>query len=532
MSPTCTITNLKQQDTMKTYIVRISLAVALSLICVIGYSQSKAQFDEIKFLESQHANKMVYIKWYSTGKNAAPMFHALRYDNQEPIEVKAAKAAYIYHDTAFYVMQDTMPPLVKDTEMLQYFIVPYDTAGNAGTSSPIAIITKPGNRWFTGTLARKSTEVKGIELEWSFSDASVISHYDLFRSTKFAEGYEPLASLPPGDKSYTDLSIKPDLVYYYKLNAIPLDGNKPITSNIFFSAGFDPNPPVSPYILSARGVKNGAMLTIEVTDKEATGIRLYRDDGHTMDLKVASDLIKLSNSTIITCYDTLSKLSGRVNYTYAAKTENTSFVESPFSNTVSVRPLISIPPSNPAALTAYEDNGKVKLFWQNMEEIDPAVAGYIIQRRQLQDGKGQAVNADFIVETTLNNIIDSTAMPGKTYTYHVSTIDIDRNISKHAATATVAMKAYLPVEPVELTGYKTDGGIFLTWGQAVYDDIASVKIYRRQGENKAQLLSTLAPDTTEYFDTDIVKDAVYIYHLATVNKAGQESKPSEEVVVE
>ncbi len=78
----------------------------------------------------------------------------------------------------------------------------------------------------------------------------------------------------------------------------------------------------------------------------------------------------------------------------------------------------------------------------------------------------------------------------------------------------------------------SDNGVYLTWGETVYPDIASIRIYRYQRGSTPSLIKTLSPEILEYVDPDIQSGKLYFYYLTSVNKEGIESGRSEEIGVE
>ncbi|MGE5383444.1 MAG: fibronectin type III domain-containing protein [Omnitrophica WOR_2 bacterium] len=520
-------------------ILRLTFGMSALLFANLVSAQDKL-FDDIKFNQSEFNHQMVYIKWFSTGQKPAPDFLTFKYNEENPVEIKSIKMIYRNEDTTFYVMQDTLTAKqgnIVNESILQYFMVPHDTSGKVGTPSQIVLVSNKGNRWFSSTKAERINGEKGVKLTWKFSEPGIVKHFNILRSNNFNADYEVITSLSSKETSYSDRQIKPDVVYYYKLQAVPFDGNKPIFSNVIFAAGFNPQLPVPPYISVSKGVRGGAMLHIQVTDTEAAGVRIYRNDGEGGKLFPVSNLLKVPDSLIVVYNDTANHLSGRKNYIYSAKTESTSFIESGFADSVYVRPVISNMPENPKDLSVYEENGKVRLFWENMEATDQGIAGYRVMRKEESKNSG-AVNAPFILLhpdfaiLKINFFTDTTAEPAKTYIYKVNSVDIDGNISKQGTIATVSLHSDEPIEPFGLEGYKVDDAIFLTWGQTIYKDISSVNLYRYQRGSKAVLLSKLPADATEYTDNQIKPDNLYFYYLTTVNKSGIESAKSMEIGVE
>lgn len=519
---------------MKTY---MSIAVTLLLMLTtgnIGIAQTnRLTSDKIRFIQSEYGKGLIYVKWYSAGRNPAKQFYPFRYENEKPVAVKSINMIYSKNDSTFYVVQDTIPPVVKDGSLIQYFIAPYDSAGKAGESSEIALVSQSGRGWFSKTKADALEKEKGIKVSWLFNDNKMLKHFELYRSTDFYNKYELISTLPADATEYSDRSIKPDLVYYYFLKGIPVDGNKPIPSNVIFSAGLNPNAPIPPYIKLVKAVKNGAELHIQVADKEAGGVRVFRDDGKSPELYVISDLLRIPDSMVVVYFDTTSGLSGRNTYTYAAKTESTSFVESPLSEKVYIRPLISKPPREPFELTAYEEDGQVRLFWENMQDNDPGIAGYILKRKELNSKTDSFTELNRVGKLlTLNYFTDTTAQPGIAYAYQVNSVDIDGNISKGGSIASVSLQQDIPAQPFALRGYRSDEGIYLQWSQTIYEDIASVNLYRFQKSTKPELIIKLPADAIEYTDANTAEGKSYYYYVTTLNKQGVESKRSEEVVIE
>lgn len=514
--------------TKNIFIIVILYGILLPGLC---FGQTKPlQYDAIKFVESEFGDNMVYVKWYSTGQNPAPAFAPMLYTDQKPVELKTVEMLYSFKDTTFYVIQDTLTIADKSVQYpLQYFLIPHDTAFRPGNPSEIAMVAGKGNKWFTSAEAEKLNKQKGIKISWTFSDKTVIKSFRILRSNDFDKKYETLVTISSDNNSYEDLQILPDKVYYYKIMAVPLDGNKPIVSNVIFSAGFNLQPPLAPTILSSYGIKGGAVIKVKATDPETSGVRIYRNDGSTARMVAVSDLIKVPDSMIVVFHDTSLTLSGRMTYTYGAKAESSSFIESALSATAFVRPLIIDPPSDPTTFTAYYEDGMVKLFWENMEERDPGIAGYQVWRKE--NNPYTLLHPEYVI-LKVNYYNDSTIEPGKTYSYRISAVDIDGNMSASGIVASVSTPPNIPIEPSGISGLMSENGIYLSWGQTVYPDIASIRLYRYQRGTNPVMIKTLSPETVEFVDTDVDPGKLYFYYLTTVNKAGTESVKSEEIGVE
>jgi predicted phage tail protein len=124
-------------------------------------------------------------------------------------------------------------------------------------------------------------------------------------------------------------------------------------------------------------------------------------------------------------------------------------------------------------------------------------------------------------------------IPGKSYLWGVSSVDKSYNESQK-----VWIKGYIPDDEPPLTPKsiyarsQEDGSIKITWQICLSWDAAGYKLYRGQDTQKAPiLLKEFATQTLSYIDKDINKGTRYFYYVSAVDKAGNESKPSDKVYV-
>lgn len=521
--------------------LKVLLIPVLGMLCLfkplpVFCQVNDTIFDVPEHYESAYTPEMVYIKWFSTGSKPAPLFIVMRYEGDKPIQVHSEKMIYLQNDTTFYVLQDTTAPAIQPPEVLQYFMAPYDTTGVAGISSDMVMVSADeiGVAWFKETRASRLEKENGVLLEWQYSQSPSVLLFEIYRSEDLNRGYHLIASVPGRETSFSDQETRPDVVYYYQIQAILKSGNRSILSNVIFSASYNPQAPAAPYIEYAFPLPGGAEIHIQATDPEALGVRVYRDDGLSPDLIMVSDLLTPNDSLLVVYHDTISGLSGRRTYTYAATTESTSFVESVFSNKVYVRPQISESPGAPLTLNAYEEDRHVVLFWEDMQARDVGIAGYLLSRSE-EPSLGNDSFISLLPEDEYlkhNNFTDRTVEPGKVYIYRVQSVDLDGNISQDAALATVALQTDRPVSPIALQAISMDEGIYLSWGRAIYDGLMHINVYRSERGSEPRMIATLPADTDEYTDEDVLPDTSYYYFLTTFNEAGVESEPSDEVGVE
>ncbi|MBW6491744.1 MAG: hypothetical protein K0B15_11195 [Lentimicrobium sp.] len=515
---------------MKINIFRINLVcILITLQSVNAWSQSRkpVDFDRPVFLTSETSAQLIYLKWFSKGTKPAPDFMALRYEGKNPVEAGGVKMIYQTADSTFYAFYDTTVLKTSREKELQYFMVQLDTNRLAGYSSPISVIPSvPSRFWFTSTKAEKDDKLLSINLEWALSNKQTVQRIEVERSEHPDKGFLLLATLPADKTRFSDLEIKPDKVYYYRLLAIPTDQSQTVASNVIFSAAYNPQPPAPPWLVKSKRLRGGVSLQYKLSDAEAAGIRIYRNDGITPELRVVSDLIKPNDSLLITWVDTTGLLSGGITYIFAAKTESSSFVESAFSDLTYLRPIINYPPEAPTNFTAYEEDRKVLMHWENHESQNNIIAGYLLQR-QSEGAEFKSIHPENSV-LRLNSFTDNAVEPGKLYIYRLFTLDIDNNLSAEAAIATIHTETSLPIPPFALQAVSIEAGIQLEWGQVSYDGLSSINIYRYERGKAPVKLTSIPGESTEYTDADTQAGMLYFYYLTTTHENGMESGASEE----
>jgi fibronectin type 3 domain-containing protein len=520
--------------TDKTYRVAALLALLILAFTAAGQNKADQVCDPVTFVQSDVNGKLIYLKWRSEGKNPARSFTAFRFEQAKPVAVNGPKQIYHVKDTTWFVFQDTAAPAIPAGGNLQYFMLPSDTAGKAGYASAVVLLTGDDYKQahFTKTSARQADKLFAIILSWRFTDPVHTRSIGVYRSTDPLKDFVLLSSVGGGDTTFTDIQIIPDKVYYYKLLAQSENGAKVRQSNVFFSAGFNPQKPVPPMIRSAIGIRGGVKLTIQVTDPEAAGFRVYRNDGDQEILSPVSDLVNLTDTTLAVYVDSGANLSGRKAYTYAVRTESTSFVLSDLSASINVRPLLQFPPENPVSFQVYEENGLVKLFWQMPDPSDDIIAGYILMRKAFPSGGAKdgswVTLAGADVPLAVNGWTDTTALPGITYEYSVQSVDIDGNVSTGKTIGTVSLQPDRPIPPSGLQVFSTPEGIVLEWSEVILKEILFFKIYRYQPGGEPEQLKIVGKTTTTYTDPTAVAGKQYFYYLTTIDKQEQESAPSQE----
>jgi len=223
--------------------------------------------------------------------------------------------------------------------------------------------------------------------------------------------------------------------------------------------------------------------------------------------------------------------------TVAVKTSGPGGEESAFSNRVSF--LLTEPPEPPTGLQAQGGPGGVRLAWSwkaeaPEEEEAPGLAGFNVYRRKATERTyGPPLRA---VEAGTRTFTDESALFGERYIYAVSAVASRRPVtieSRLAEEVEVDYRdLYPPPVPEGLVALfqmeAQEGRVRLVWEASRAPDLAGYLVYRRSPDTQEFLPLTPEPiPATEYQDRDLAAGATYSYRVTAVDRAGNESAPSE-----
>ncbi len=99
------------------------------------------------------------------------------------------------------------------------FALPFSAEGT-GTS-----IGAPTKLWM-------NVEPSSFYLEWKLSpqDSGNVTGYEIMRSTEYRGPYERIATVGKGISYYRDSSVKPQVIYFYKVRAIAGNSHSPFSN--------------------------------------------------------------------------------------------------------------------------------------------------------------------------------------------------------------------------------------------------------------------------------------------------------------
>jgi fibronectin type 3 domain-containing protein len=482
-----------------------------------------AIFDSIRISESSRTLKLNYIKWYSAGENPAPLFQPFRFDNGKSVPISGWTGKTKVNDTTYYSFTDsTGGPINAE----QYFIVPYDPFGNAGVSSEIL---KVSSDMFTRT---RITRVKagrvpdryGIKVSWYCNTVGEIQNLSLFRSESKDQGFREYAKISPGDTIYYDVNAWPGHTYYYFLKAYDNTGKRFFTSDKAWFKVDLPKKPEKPQV-SVKGISGGVEVTVNVDDGLSDGVRIFRSDGISGQPVVISGLLPVNGEKKVVFTDTSEMLSGRIVYSYQARSESKNSGVSELSEKATATPLIDTPPADPAFVRASVKENVINLIWQDVRQADTSITAYLVTRNEI----GKTTKTErFRIE--VNTMRDSLTRSGNAYSYVINAIDRNGRQSPGSCRLIISLAANNPIPPDYIKAKKTNKLRPLTvieWADVMFDGFSLFRLYRQAASEEPQLIATLKPGTTRYTDMTGTEKTAVSYFIKTVHTSGAESLPSE-----
>lgn len=486
-------------------------------------------YDPVTLSEKSVDQNLCYLKWQSKGTRPAPYFGVRYYEGKELRQARGTTASYRIGDITYYIFQDSLRHFRSDR---QYFMNPLDVWGNPGEATEIVIVRSqtPEKSFFRNVAAATDNPGYGIVITWQLTNGRHMKGINLYRSDSYdGREYDLVATLPPADSTYTDSDVTPDQTTYYYLESVSEFDDPPQRSGIVFGSAVDRLQPVFPSVSRAEEVKGGVAIRVSSDERNLAGVRIYRSDGITPALHPITDILKLTDNEIV-YIDTSRILSGERSYYYAAKTINTSSVESIFSDTITIHPSIKTFPPSPNQMSAEESDGTVSLVWEDVRVRHMATRGYHLYRREIPGGQFVLLlPQDSVLPVPLYT--DKTVVPGKSYEYAVQTVDDLGGLSESMAVATVTVKEqFLPIPPAVWVG-QTAGKVIVQWAESDAGTTLKVNLYRYRRGVSPVLLGSFSHDERRYEDSAVKKGELWFYYTTFADGKGKESARSREASI-
>ncbi len=493
----------------------------------------KAVFDSIRISESSRTAKLNYIKWFSAGENPAPLFQPFRFEDGKSVSISGWTGRTKVNDTTYYSYTDsTAGPLKAE----QYFIIPYDPFGNAGTSSEILKISPDlfSRTRITGVKAGRIPDRYGIKVSWQYNTIGEIKRLSLYRSETKDHGYSEYARLQPADTVYYDVKGWPGHTYYYYLKAYDTTGRRFFTSDKAWYKSELPRKPKTPS-LNAKAIKGGVEVAVTIDDDLAEGVRIFRSELPSGQPVAISGLLPFTADRKVTYTDTSEMLSGRIIYAYQARSETKGTGVSELSEKANARPLIDTPPADPAFVRASVKNDVIDLIWQDVRQADTSISAFVVTRKEISPSAGASGNINKLVKAEnfrleSNIMRDSLTKSGYSYSYTINAVDRLNRQSPGSCRLIISLASNNPIPPDYIRAIrsgKMQPLVVIEWADVMFDGFSQFKLFKQVGSEEPQLIANLKPGTTRYADKLESGKAAPYYFIKTVHTSGAESIPSE-----
>nr|MBP6732703.1 hypothetical protein [Chitinophagales bacterium] len=407
-----------------------------------------------------------------------------------------------------------------------------------GTASDTATVVSAN---FNNTVKLENFAVKdttgGIYFSWKAQEPNPLYvGLAVERKTMREKDYHGIDTIPFTADSYLDARVIPNISYAYQFRPVNLRFTPlmPSANATALHRGGKVNTLI-PTAISARPGKNG----IEVKWRM---VRHYNVNGYYVYRSINNSAYEqysgLLNDTLFV--DT-SATNGRTLYTYKIATIDFADVIGGLSNPVQAKPANTILPQDVSGVLTTSEAGKIALRWNDMTRFDNYVRGYNVYRKaerevitgvktvdELKRSGFTKLNTQLVIPPVYS---DNTAQGG-TYTYAVTTVDIDGNESNISQLAEARPIEKRIAAPSYFSLLKTTAGVELRWDDELQKEVTDYAIYRRTREaENTTLLGKVKATQLKYTDATAVAGTFYFYSVKAQSATGESDFSTEKGIV-
>ncbi|WP_407572565.1 fibronectin type III domain-containing protein [Deinococcus altitudinis] len=380
------------------------------------------------------------------------------------------------------------------------------TAPVSVTTETVTVLPAPDN-------LEASVKERAVTLRWTPAKDSRIIQQLVVRGTDPSQPLTVLATLKPGEASYTDATGRAGEPYVYAVVARDAGGLVGARSSLISARPVNTRPPATPSGVKIKAGESALALSWNANPEEdVRGYQVYRSESEGPGAPAL--LVNTAPITGTTFTDPLSAgLQNR--YFYRVTALNTSETESLRSGAVSSTLIDKTPPPAPALLPFTVSAQGVKLSWTQAEL--PDLAGF----RVLRSAAGSAPVELGRLKATERTYLDATAEAGVTFTYSVQSVDAAGNVS--ASSEPVAIRRTrvgLPDAPKRVEVGSLGAGL---GNRVVWTAVSgiSVVVYRLDAAGSEPLQISGMTTTGVFVDAQGTPDSQY--QLRAVDERGQVS---------
>jgi fibronectin type 3 domain-containing protein len=370
---------------------------------------------------------------------------------------------------------------------------------NEASATPPTVPFAPLNLIATG-------EIGYIELSWNVptSDGGApITNYRIYRGT--SPGSETFYDITGNVTTFMDMGVTPGVTYYYRVSAVNIVGEGPLSNEAFATPPAVPSEPLNLTAIAGNGY---IVLSWDEPASDngypITDYRIYKgtvSGGETFYVTIGN----------VTTYNDTSVIAG-ITYYYKVSAVN-SYGEGPLSNEV-----FATPPNVPFAplnLVADAGNDYIVLTWDE----PTSDGGSPIINYSIYKGTSSGLETFYLSIGNLTSYNDSDVSPGITYYYRVSALNIvgEGPLSNEA----YATPPTVPSIPLNLTAKSGDSFVNLTWDVPSSDGGIPIIEYHIYRDDTTGIYDSVGSDQLWYNDTNVFNGMTYTYNVSAVNEVGE-----------
>lgn len=387
------------------------------------------------------------------------------------------------------------------------------------TAASVALPPRPMNVRFDGNGR--------LTLYWNIKSSTNLKGFNVFRGNDAKGEFTKLNSslIPAGDTSFTDNTAELNKKYFYYISS-ENNGGIANNSSLIAASSSDYSKPSVPENLTA--VSDSVMVSLSWSKSSSSnviGYKLYRNTkGNESEFLLLTPL-PLKETTYT---DTLSK-GAQNDFYYKIVAVNQKYMNSDYSQPVSVKLKDVVPPSMPIITDISTENNTVQISWLKLFEID--LAGYKIYRSEDSLSGFTEISSIAKDQTSFS---DNTAAIGKTYYYKISSVDASGNLSQSSPLSEVSLITdivQVPQIKINLAHNKESNSVNVSW-EAVQGSspVAGYVLMRKENDEEYSYAVSDMLTGINYTDTDIESPAKYSYSVKIIYANGDVLTTSEQSI--
>jgi fibronectin type 3 domain-containing protein len=357
----------------------------------------------------------------------------------------------------------------------------------------------------------------GVDIEWTFDEVGnkSIKGFELQRSLNDKGNFETaIANISPEKRAI--FHGEPLAESYYRIAALPLQGDEPVYSFPFLLQMPDSTPPSIPVGLKGTVDSLGIVRLSWTANTEADmlGYRIYKGQTEGEELVPMNDVAVRTNSFSDTV--SLNTLNAKVFYSVTAidKRYNQSRQCSPINL---LKPL-KVKPASPYIAKCEAEGRAIRLEW--IPGSDETIKAYSVWRGESNDEHLKQVCRIENPKDTF--FVDTKISEGIVYKYEVRSINRGNKESDPSPTA-YGRSNSSPAENLikKFTGKHSDEGIMLKW-ELTSNNFNTISIYRKSATDTSFTLWK-SPEilSRELLDSTAKQNTVYEYMLVIKDQNGK-----------